>query len=96
MRKESSTSKKSKIKTKKCNPYKNGPAEYKTVEYIKPNPYNFRGEDKGTKMYYNHNRLDNAINNPNEYYGSHSEAYYPQYNYASKGLYSDGASSWNY
>lgn len=28
--------KKSKLKSKKCNPYKNGPAEWKTVEYVTP------------------------------------------------------------
>jgi hypothetical protein len=28
--------KKSKIRSKKCNPYKNGPAEWKTVEYVSP------------------------------------------------------------
>jgi len=52
------------MRHKKCNPYKNGPAEWKTVEYVTPGRRSHNGKEvfTGDHYYPNNNNMQGYAN----------------------------------
>ena len=50
-----------KNKNKKCNPYKNGPAEWKTVDYSSPNQNPVRSRINSNINVQSHARMNNNL-----------------------------------
>jgi hypothetical protein len=72
--------KKIKLKNKKCNPYKNGPATYNSIEYIDPSKAAHGGGVFGGNRLQRRNPYESKVKHQNIKVEKKQETYYPNNN----------------